>query len=191
MRNYKPSEIYNCDETALFYKMISSPGLLTKMRQGGEKYKDRATLLLCTNMDGSDKLSSIVLDKSKNLRCFKRFARYKSNQKTWMTASMFNGQLMEFDVEKKRQKKNILLLIDHRPSHKMTYSPSNIELVFLLKKSTSKTRPLDSGIIRSFKAKFYEYQMKKIFMRLDENVSAGELYKSINIKDEIIYTKWA
>ncbi|KAF7685143.1 hypothetical protein CDIK_4108, partial [Cucumispora dikerogammari] len=28
-------------------------------------------------------------------------------------------------------------------------------------------------------------------MSLDKNISAGELYKSINIKDAIIYIKWA
>ncbi|KAF7685302.1 Tigger transposable element-derived protein 6 [Cucumispora dikerogammari] len=104
---------------------------------------------------------------------------------------MFNEWLMEFDDEKKRQKKNILLLMNNCFFHKITYSPSNIELVFLPKNSTSKTQPLDSGIIRSFKAKFYEYQMKKVVMSLDENISAGELYKSGNIKDAIIYTKWA
>ncbi|KAF7698533.1 Tigger transposable element-derived protein 6 [Cucumispora dikerogammari] len=93
--HYKSPKIYNCDETALFYKMMLYRGLLTKIRQGGEKYKDRATLLVCTNMDESDKLLPTALSKSKNTRCFKRFAvkyftRYKSNQKTWMTASMFN-----------------------------------------------------------------------------------------------------
>ncbi|KAF7688384.1 hypothetical protein CDIK_2929 [Cucumispora dikerogammari] len=33
--------------------------------------------------------------------------------------------------------------------------------------------------------------MKRIVMSLDKNISAGELYKSINIKDVIIYTKQA
>ncbi|KAF7699484.1 Tigger transposable element-derived protein 6 [Cucumispora dikerogammari] len=196
MRNYKPSEIYNCDETALFYKMMPFRGLLTKIRRGGEKYKDRATLLLCTNMDGSDKLLPIVFGKSKNLRCFKRFAvkyfaRYKSNKKAWIETSLFNEWLMGFDDKMKRQEKNILLLMDKCSSNKITYCPSNIEFVFLPKNSTSKTQPLYSGIIRSFKAKFYEYQMKKIVMSLDKNISAGESYKSINIKDAIIYTKCA
>ncbi|KAF7703934.1 Tigger transposable element-derived protein 6 [Cucumispora dikerogammari] len=108
-----------------------------------------------------------------------------------MTTILFNKWLMEPDDKMKRQKKNILLLMDNCPSHKITYCPGNIELVFLPKNSTSKTRPLDSGIIRSFKARFYEYQMKKIVMSLDKNISAGELYKSNNIKDAIIYTKWA
>ncbi|KAF7685607.1 Tigger transposable element-derived protein 6 [Cucumispora dikerogammari] len=110
MRNFKPSEIYNCDETVLFYKMMFSRRVLTKMRQGGEKYKDSATLLLCTNMDGSDKLLPTILGKSKNPHCFKRFgvkcfSRYKSNQKTWMTTSLFNEWLMEFDDGIKRQKR--------------------------------------------------------------------------------------
>ncbi|KAF7670509.1 Tigger transposable element-derived protein 6 [Cucumispora dikerogammari] len=108
-----------------------------------------------------------------------------------MTTSLFNKWLMEFDDKMKRQKKNILLLMDNCFSHKITYCSSNIELVFLPKNSTSKTQPLDSRIVRSFKAKFYEYQMKKIVMCLDKNISVGELYKSINIKDAIIYIKLA
>ncbi|KAF7701469.1 Tigger transposable element-derived protein 6 [Cucumispora dikerogammari] len=92
-------------------------------------------------------------------------------------------------MKRKDKKKNILLLMDNCLSHKITYSSSNIKLVFLPKDSTSKTRPLDSGIIRSFKAKFYEYQIKKTVMSLDENTSARELYKSININDAIIYTR--
>ncbi|KAF7691494.1 Tigger transposable element-derived protein 4, partial [Cucumispora dikerogammari] len=39
MRNYKPSEIYNGDETALFYKMIPSRKILTKIRQGARNIK--------------------------------------------------------------------------------------------------------------------------------------------------------
>ncbi|KAF7685584.1 Tigger transposable element-derived protein 6 [Cucumispora dikerogammari] len=117
-----------------------SRGLLTKIRQGGDKYKDRATLLLCTNMDGSDKLLPTVLGKSKNPRCFKGFAvkyfaRYKSNKEAWMTTSLFNEWLMEFDDKMKRQEKNILLLMNNCSSHKITYWPSNIELVFLPKNS--------------------------------------------------------
>ncbi|KAF7685687.1 Tigger transposable element-derived protein 6 [Cucumispora dikerogammari] len=88
-------------------------------------------------------------------------------------------------MKRKRQKKSILLLMNNCSTHKITYSPSNIELVFLPKNSTSKTQPLGREKNRSFKAKFYGYQMKKIVMSLDENISVGELYKSINIKDAI------
>ncbi|KAF7685952.1 Tigger transposable element-derived protein 6 [Cucumispora dikerogammari] len=81
--------------------------------------------------------------------------------------------------------------MDNCFSHKITYCFSNIELVFLPKSSTSKTQSLNNEIIRSFKSKFYEYQMKKVVISLDENISAKELYKSGNIKDAIIYIKWA
>ncbi|KAF7685991.1 hypothetical protein CDIK_3260 [Cucumispora dikerogammari] len=90
----------------------------------------------------------------------------------------------------KRQKNNILLLMDNCPSRKITYNPSNIEPVFLNKNSTSRTQTL-VGDFFCFKAKFYEYQMKKIVISLDENISAGGFYKWSNINDAIIYTKWA
>ena len=53
LKGYSPSDIYNSDETALFYKALHhrtyyKPG---ERPAGSAKCKDRLTLLIITNMD--------------------------------------------------------------------------------------------------------------------------------------------
>ena len=53
---YSPDEIYNMDETALFYRMESDRGLATKRLEGRKKDKERLTVVACTNANGTDKV---------------------------------------------------------------------------------------------------------------------------------------
>ena len=54
--NYHPHDIFNLDETALFWKLQPDRSLATKQTSGGKKSKDRITVALCTNKDGLEKL---------------------------------------------------------------------------------------------------------------------------------------
>ena len=47
------------DETGLFWKLQPDRSLATKQTSGGKKSKDRITVALCTNGDGSEKLPSV------------------------------------------------------------------------------------------------------------------------------------
>ncbi|KAG0433838.1 hypothetical protein DMUE_5381, partial [Dictyocoela muelleri] len=49
----------------------------------------------------------------------------------------------------------------------------------------------DAGIIRSFKSKFFSYQLSSIVNRITSEVFIENLYKEITIKDAIIYSKYA
>jgi hypothetical protein len=53
---YKDQDIFNMDETGLFWKLSPNRTLETEARSGGKKSKDRVTLALTTNGDGSEKL---------------------------------------------------------------------------------------------------------------------------------------
>ena len=68
LTRYSPKNIYNGDETALFYKSLPHRTYCfdSDKPAGSAKHKDRPTLLIITNMDGSDhrKLSVIVLHSS-------------------------------------------------------------------------------------------------------------------------------
>lgn len=72
-------------------------------------------------------------------------------------------------------------------SHKITFKMKNIDPSFLPKNSTSKTRPLDNGIIRSFKTKLYDYHIKNIIMNISETINADSLYKLIFKMQFFIY----
>ena len=64
------------DETGPFWKTSLNRTLSTHLRVGEKKAKDRITLALTCNADGSDKVEAWVIRKSKNPRCFKNLNRY-------------------------------------------------------------------------------------------------------------------
>jgi hypothetical protein len=72
---------FNMDETALFYnaqpkRTIAIKG---KRRNGGKAYKDRVTVLLCCNADGSKKLWPLTVGKFEKPRCMKSVKHYLCN----------------------------------------------------------------------------------------------------------------
>lgn len=69
------------DETGLFYRLVTDKTLNFKGRkcQGGKQSKERITLALTANMDGSDKLTPLVIGKFRNPRCFKNVQSYQSS----------------------------------------------------------------------------------------------------------------
>ena len=81
LKGYSPSDIYNGDKTALFYKTLThrtycKPG---EKLAGSAKCKDRLTLLIITNIDGSDHRKLSVIGKAKNPRCLQK--KYKMQVK--------------------------------------------------------------------------------------------------------------
>ncbi|XP_008180353.1 tigger transposable element-derived protein 4-like [Acyrthosiphon pisum] len=72
LKNYEPRNVSNTDETALFFKCLSDKTFTFKEEKcHGEKHsKDRLTILQAVNMDGSEKLTSLI-GKAAKPRCFK------------------------------------------------------------------------------------------------------------------------
>ena len=60
---------------------------------GGKHSKERITLLVGANMDGSRKLPFLMIGKSANSHCFKNVktkpVENESNNKAWMTSEIF------------------------------------------------------------------------------------------------------
>ena len=61
---YALENIFNADETGLFFRMLPNQTLATSVRKGTKKDKDRITLLLATNATGTEKLKPMVIGKS-------------------------------------------------------------------------------------------------------------------------------
>lgn len=89
------SQIYNVDETGLFFRMLPNKIYVAaneKSAPGRKTRKERITILYCANADGSHKIKPLVFSKSKNLRCFKNFRNpfgYDSSGNAWMTTNIF------------------------------------------------------------------------------------------------------
>ena len=94
LQRYNAEDIYNVDETGLFYKLLPDRTYTMKNEDcfGGQMSKDRLTLLLGANMTGTDKIKPIVVGKAAKPRCFHRInvdalpVHYRSNRKAWMTS---------------------------------------------------------------------------------------------------------
>ena len=62
---YAPEDVYNADETGLFFKALPDRSLVMAKEtcKGGKRSKERFTVILCTNMTGTDKLQPLIIGK--------------------------------------------------------------------------------------------------------------------------------
>jgi len=64
LASYALEDIFNADETGLFFRMLPNQTLASASRKGTKKDKERITLLLATNASGTEKLKPMVIAKS-------------------------------------------------------------------------------------------------------------------------------
>lgn len=174
IEGFEPHEIYNADETGLFFKCLPDRTLALKGEacHGGKNSKDRITVLLCSNSDGSDKLQPLVIGKSQRPRCFKNIkhlpVKYVANTKAWMTADIFGDFLRSLDCRMGARCRKILLFVDNCAAHPHdTSSLRNIKVIFYPPNCTSVLQPLDMGIIKCFKQKYRKMLVQKALCLLD------------------------
>ena len=68
--NFDPEDVFNADETGLFYRMMPNHTLATKPTPGKKMNKARLTVLLAANSTGTEKLDPLVIGHAKRPRCF-------------------------------------------------------------------------------------------------------------------------
>ena len=67
---YKSEDVYNMDESALFWKISLEGTLATEQTSGGKHDKAQISINLVVNATGTDKVSSWFIGKAANPRCF-------------------------------------------------------------------------------------------------------------------------
>lgn len=199
--DYNLDDVYNADETGLFYKAIPCKSLVMgdETCTGTKVSKDRLTCLLAANWSGTDKLKPLVIGKSQKPRCFKNVKDYKqlpvtwrANKKAWMNTFLFDEWLTELNKDMKRKGRNILMFVDNAPSHpKKEFS--NVKVKFFPANCTSELQPMDQGIIQTMKLGYRKRLLKKVLSEIDTCSSGEEVVKSVNVKDAIdwISQAWA
>ncbi|PQM43460.1 hypothetical protein VC83_09587 [Pseudogymnoascus destructans] len=161
---FEEENIYNMDETRLYWKMMPSRGLASQSLPGLKKEKARITLTLCTNASESDRLW--IIGKAKTPRSLRNInistmgAEWRWNKKAWMNSTIMIDWLQAFyqHIGFTRQ---VLLTMDNFSAHisgvELCPPPPNIRICWLPANSTSRFQPLDQGIIQSLKA-YYRRQ---------------------------------
>lgn len=201
LATYSPEDQYNCDETGLFWKALPERSLTTSRIAGTKQDKARITVHCCINASGSHKLKPWVVGRHKSPRCFtaakidiKRFnCVYRFNSKSWMTGMIMVEWLRWFDRQMAGRK--VVLVMDNFSAHQSAvdelaalpaeYGLVNTEVLWLPPNTTSKTQPLDQGIIATFKA-LYRKQWLRFML---EEVEFGRLpMKTMNLLHAIRFT---
>jgi hypothetical protein len=99
------SNVFNTDETGILFMLTRDKTLKCKAEKcaGGKLSKDRITVFVCANSNGTEKRKLFVIGKSKSPQCFKNVkclpVWYSANTKSWMTSDLFESELWLWDQQ--------------------------------------------------------------------------------------------
>lgn len=184
LKQYTPQDTFNMDETGLFYNMKPERTLSLKGEtcRGGKKCKERLTVLLCCNADGSEKLKPLVVGKFEKPRCMKGITHlpceYRANKNAWITSKLFSDWLVALERRMACQNRKILLLIDQCAAHNFRgLNLNNVRVMYLPANTTSYMQPLDQGIIYCLKRAYRKRLVRYYLREMERNVPVNDLRK--------------
>ena len=191
LARYSPNDIYNGDETALFYKSLPHRTYCFDGDKpaGSAKCKDRLTLLIITNMDGSDHRKLSIIDKSKTPRCLQK--KYKmqvkdmavdwyASKNAWMTGEIHHQIMTKLNNKMRLSNHHILYVCDNASSHQVQ-EYSHIKFLMLPPNATSIMQPLEQGIILSAKRRYKKKLAERYLACVENNKDANSLLKALDI----------
>jgi hypothetical protein len=198
---YELRDVFNMDETGLNWRRTPDRTLATAATAGTKRSKDRITVALTVNADGSEKLDPWVIGRSKNPRCFKRIQRnelrmaYRFNKAKWMTGIIFEEYLRWLNRKMRGQRRKVLLLIDNFSAHELGVQLvggeeglSHVRIAWLPKNTTSVWQPLDQGVIANFKL---HYRRNWVKYMIKEHEAGRDPQKTTNLLKTIMWTRVA
>ncbi|KAJ5583768.1 jerky [Penicillium sp. DV-2018c] len=132
---YDPKDIFNCDETALYWKRIPDRSLTTEALPGQMQRKAKISALFCCNADGSEKLHPWFIGTAQKPRAVVAAGvnisnlnfRWKSNTKSCMVTKFFEW-LRWFD--QKMVNRKVVLLMDNFSAWEYDVSAETIRNCF-------------------------------------------------------------
>ena len=173
---YAEEDVFNMDETGLFWRMAPSSDLSTEARPGVKKDKSRVSIVCCTNFTGSEKLPLWLIGKSQRPRPLKKInlkalgVEWRGTKNGWVT-SLIMAQWLRSFYETIGSSRNVLLLMDNFGAHssgvEMAPPPLNIRIQWLPPNSTSHFQPLDQGIIQNLKVYYRKSWLEFMIQRYE------------------------
>jgi hypothetical protein len=98
LAQYEPQDIFNADESGLYYRMDSCTTIANASRKGKKKDKTRITIMCTANASGCEKLKLLVINNSNMPHAFRESGIithnqlpviYDYNAKAWMRQNIF------------------------------------------------------------------------------------------------------
>lgn len=197
LKDYKSEDIYNVDETALFWKLSPDATFARETQGKGTLEKASITVIFACNVTGTRKLPLWIIGKAQKPRCFANTGArmenflivWQYNGEALMTGAMFEEYLRWFDDQ--MVGREVCLLIDEFSSHTTgvdflhSVSPNgllNTEIIILPTSSTFFSQPLEQGIVRSWKA---HYRRRWLAFMCNEFDAGRDPMKSMNVLQAI------
>ena len=188
-RGYTKDQIFNADETGLWWRMLPSRSLVSVDERNPKNFKQskaRVTILACANASGSCRLLLTFIHKSSKPRCFKHTnmeslpVHYFTQHKSWMDSKVFLEWFQRKFVAHVKQfcheigiECKILLLLDNAPAHpsadKLQSQDRTVTTMFLPANTTSLVQPMDQGIIESVKRRYKNFCVTSFLKKKHHN----------------------
>lgn len=174
-QGYLPQQVFNCDETGLFWKRMPKRTFLTQEETklpGHKPMKDRLTLLFCANASGDLKIKPLLVYHSENPRAFRKHkvnkdrmsVLWRSNAKAWVTRVLFvdwvnlafGPAVKQYLLDNNLPLKAVLPM-DNAPAHPPGLEEDLLEdfrfinIMFLPPNTTPLLQPMDQQVIANFK----------------------------------------
>ena len=200
---YDARQIFNADETGLYWKKMPKNTFITENEMNAPGFKvdkQRITLLLGGNAKGDFKLKPMLINRAQNPRALKKIRKeslpvaWYNNRKAWMTQEIFRDWFVNYfapSVSRYNKEQNLdnkaLLLLDNAASHPrdLTEKYPNIKVVFLPANTTSLLQPMDQGIISIFKSHYLKITMNNIVHSDNEVEDVTSFWKNFTLKNAI------
>lgn len=192
---YEEDNIYNMDETGLFWRQAPSSGLSTQNRPGIKKDKSRITLVACVNSTGSDRLPIWFIGTAETPRSLRGLnigalgGVWRANKKALMTSIIMSQWLLSFYSHV--GSRSVLLLMDNFLPHiqgaELAPPPSNIRIQWLPANSTSLYQPLDQGITNNLKTYYRKRWLQFMINHYEANLNPLE---KIMLYDTVHWVIW-
>ncbi|XP_019716745.1 tigger transposable element-derived protein 1-like [Hippocampus comes] len=184
---YVAQQVFNCDETGLFWKKMPRRTFITaeEIKMPGHKpMKDHLTLALCANASGDYKIKPLLVYHSENPREFKAHkilkerlqVLWRANAKALVTRHFFVewvnlvfGPAVKRYLEEKNLPFKCLLVLDNGPAHPPDLEDdileefSFIKVLYLPPNTTSILQPMDQELISNFKKLYTKHLFKRCF----------------------------
>ncbi|NXE18629.1 TIGD4 protein, partial [Ardeotis kori] len=159
LSDYQPRNIFYIQETGLLYQMLPHNTFAFKGEtcSVGKTSKERITIVVGTNMDGSEKLPLLIIGKNKSPCTFKDVkllpVDYEANDMAWMTSGVFEQWVHKLDDRFQAQQRPVVILVDSLPAHTEVKNLKSVKLVFSPPDSSS-CIATKQGVIKSLKIKY-------------------------------------
>nr|XP_031313327.1 tigger transposable element-derived protein 1-like [Camelus dromedarius] len=211
--SYSPHQVFNVDETGLFWKRLPERMLLElegMTGPGPKASKDHLTLLLGGNAAGDFKLKPLLVYPSENPRALRGCSKaslpvvWRSNRNDWLTPSIFQEWFtgcfcpaVESYCASHSLPHRALLLLDSAPCHPAHLGglSAHVRVEFLPKNTSALIQPMNQGVIATFKAHYLRRTLSQLVQETAgaDRPSVREFWRSYTVMTAVdnIAEAWA